>query len=80
MKDSLAAERAEMLKMIEHLEAVVAGLPGDNAGVSQQDIEDLQRLRERVAEPQEPDEWRNLTSLAVEFLARLAAELLLNVL
>ena len=80
MKKSLAAEQAEMLKLIEHLEEVAVGLQGDNAGVSQKDIEDLERIRLRVAMPQGPEERRQLVGLAMEFLTRLAAELLLKVL
>ena len=80
VKKSLAAEQAEMLKLIEHLEEVAVGLQGDNAGVSQKDIEDLERIRLRVAMPQGPEERRQLVGLAMEFLTRLAAELLLKVL
>jgi hypothetical protein len=78
--DALAAERAKLLKMIEHLEKVAVGLHGENAGVSQRALEELKQLREEVAQPQEAHEWGRSISLALELLARLATELLLKAL
>ena len=76
MSDSMVVERAEMLKMIAHLEEVVARLQDVNAGVSAEYADELQRLRDRLLQAQSPKEWRLLLDFAVEVLAIIAAELL----
>lgn len=78
-KDPLAVERAEMLSMIERLEEVAVGLQ-DYAGVSQQAMEELKRLRERVAKPPTPDAWGPLLEVAIDLVAKLGAELIVKAL
>lgn len=76
VRDSLAVERAEMLKMIEHLQVIVTGLQDVDAGVSQRYAQDLQRLREAVAKAQTSSKWQFVLEIARDVVVRIAAEIL----
>jgi hypothetical protein len=79
-KVPLAVQRAEMLKMIEHLQKAARGLEDVNAGVSSSFAEDLQRIREQVADAESPKQWDYLQNLAGEILVKIAVELLFKAL
>lgn len=82
MKGPLAVERAELLQMVKRLAEVAGRLRDVNAGVSREDFDEIQLLLERVknSEAPRPDEWQRWRGLAMEFLAKLAVELLVKAL
>jgi hypothetical protein len=71
--DSLAVERAEMLRMIEHLEAVVTRLQDVDAGVSKECAQDLKELRNRILKTRSPTKWQLDLDFAAGVLVKIAA-------
>lgn len=76
MASSLSTERAEFLRMLEELERLYAGLPGDHAGVSNQGLRKLQELRARVDGAPSPAKLHQAWRDAQPILSAAAAELL----
>jgi hypothetical protein len=77
-REILAVERAERLKMIEHLEVVVQGLQDVNAGVPHPDAQDLRQWHVEVASTKSLQRWQYLEIVCLELLAKIAVELLMK--
>ena len=75
MERSLAVERAEMLRIIEHLERIANGLQDENAGVSRY-VDELHALRERISRTRSPTEWKVAVEIGRGLLTKIAVELM----
>ena len=74
MKDPLAAERAELVRMIERLEAVVERLQGVNARVSADLAAKFEQPGAQLERARSPSEWRQAQDLWFTVLKAVAAE------
>lgn len=76
MDDPLAVEREELLRMIEELERLYAGLQDVEAGVSNFRMTDLARLRKRVQASKSPTDLNKAWKVAETILGVVAIELI----
>ena len=76
MRDSLAVERAELLKMVERLERLCAGLQDVNAGVSDAWMSELKQLRRQVERANSQTKLKIAWDIAEGILKAAAAELI----
>lgn len=76
MASSLSTERVALLRMIEELERLSAGLPSDNAGVSNHGRRKVQELRARLDGAPMPTKLYGVWRDAQPVLKAVAAELL----
>src|SRR5688500_5072774 len=76
MDDPLAFARAELLRSIEELERMYAGLRDVDAGVSNSGLRKLRRLRTQVRRSKSYAELKIATSVATKTLQVVASELI----
>jgi hypothetical protein len=76
MRDPLAVERAELLKMIERLERFYTGLQDVKAGVSDEWMIELKQLRTQVERANSPTKLRIAWEIGEGILKAAAAELI----